>query len=185
MHTVLALIPLLPLLGFVFIGLFGRKVGQARPSPSWPWAWWLCPSLLSVVAFAEPGRRAASRVDYGEWMAVGDLQVPFGLVFDPLSRPDGPGGHRHRRPDPPLFRGLHGPGRGLCALLRLPEPLRVLHADPGAGLLPAPAVRGLGGRGPLQLPAHRLLLRDRRTLRRPASRPSSPTAWATWAWPSA
>ena len=48
--------------------------------------------------------------------------------------------------------------RGLLALLRLPEPLHVLHAGAGAGReLPAD-VRWLGGRRPRLVPADRLLL---------------------------
>ncbi len=72
-----------------------------------------------------------------------------------------PGGHRHRHPHPPLLGGLHVGGGGLCPLLLLPEPVRLLHAHAGAGLVAAAPVRGLGRGRPLQLPPDRLLLRHR------------------------
>ena len=81
MSIVLALIPLLPLLGFVVIGLFGKRLG--KPAVSIVAVGLVTLSfLLAATAFAHGGRLA---VDYAEWMAVGDLKVPFGLVFDPLS----------------------------------------------------------------------------------------------------
>ena len=52
------------------------------------------------------------------------------------------------------------------ALLRLPEPVHRLDADPGAGRLAADAVHRLGGRRPLLLPADRLLVRRRGQRRR-------------------
>jgi NADH-quinone oxidoreductase subunit L len=81
MPIVLALIPLLPLLGFLVIGLFGKKLSRRAVSIVAVGLVALS-FLLTVAAFANGGRLA---VDYAEWMAVGDLKVPFGLVFDPLS----------------------------------------------------------------------------------------------------
>ena len=65
------------------------------------------------------------------------------------------------------------------ALLRLPEPVPVLHAAAGAGPLAAGAVRRLGRRGPGLVPADRLLVRRPGQRRAPARRPSSSTASAT------
>jgi len=86
MPKLLALIPLLPLLGFVSIGLFGRKAG--KPAVSCVAVGLVVLSfVLSAAAFRgladAPGGRIA--VEYAEWLSVGDLKVPFGLVFDPLS----------------------------------------------------------------------------------------------------
>jgi NADH-quinone oxidoreductase subunit L len=83
MQTVLALIPLLPFLGFVFVGFFGRKVGNKTVSIVAVGMVALS-FALSIVAFANLGGERLA-VDYAEWMAVGDLRVPFGLVFDSLS----------------------------------------------------------------------------------------------------
>ena len=71
---------------------------------------------------------------------------------------DDPGGHRHRLSDPRVLHRLHGARQRLLPLLRLPESVRVLHADAGAGEQLRAAVRRLGRRGPVQLPADRLLL---------------------------
>ena len=90
---------------------------------------------------------------------------------------------RHARPL--LLDRLHARRRGLLALLRLPEPLHVLdaHAHPGRQL-PARLPR-LGGRGPVLVPADRLLVPQEERQRRRARRPSSSTASATWASRSA
>ena len=86
MTNLLALIPLLPLFGFVAVGLFGRKAG--RLAVSIVAVGTIAASLvLSIVAFThlsgQPEHRIA--VELAEWMSVGAMKVPFGLVFDPLS----------------------------------------------------------------------------------------------------
>jgi NADH-quinone oxidoreductase subunit L len=83
MNYVLALIPLLPLCGFVLIGLFGKRLD--KPTVSVVAVGLVALSfILSLVAYLNmDGNRIA--VDYGTWMSVGELQIPFGLVFDPLS----------------------------------------------------------------------------------------------------
>ena len=53
---------------------------------------------------------------------------------------------------------LHGRRAGLLALLRLPEPVRLLDAAAGPRRQLRHDVLRLGGRRPLQLPAHRLLV---------------------------
>ena len=63
-------------------------------------------------------------------------------------------GHAH----PHLLDRLHGARRRLLPLLRLPEPVHVLHADADPGEQLCADVRRLGGRGPVLVPADRLLL---------------------------
>ena len=84
MHEILALIPLLPLLGFVFIGLFGKKTGNLTVSIVGVGTVTLS-FILSMVAFTQLTGTARLVAEFGNWMNVGDLRVPFGLVFDPLS----------------------------------------------------------------------------------------------------
>jgi NADH-quinone oxidoreductase subunit L len=86
MPEMLALIPFLPFLGFVFIGLFGKKLGNRVVSiVAVGTVAGSC--ALSIAAFAHLGGAPESRiaVEYADWMTVGALKVPFGLVFDPLS----------------------------------------------------------------------------------------------------
>ncbi len=68
------------------------------------------------------------------------------------------GGHRGRLPHPPVLDGVHEAGRGLLPVLRVPEPVLLCHARPHHGGQPRRALRRLGGRGHVQLPAHRLLV---------------------------
>ena len=75
------------------------------------------------------------------------------------------GARRHRRlgPDPPLLVRLHGRGRGLQALLLLPQLLRLLDAAAGPRRQLPPADRRLGLRRLRLLRADQLLVpaRDR------------------------
>ena len=97
------------------------------------------------------GRRSA---------AASDIQIALGLRPGPAVGGDAAGRHRRRLPDPRLLRRLHGPRAGLRALLRLHEPVHGDDVHAGAGRQPAGAVRRLGGRRALLLPADRLLLRQ-------------------------
>ena len=65
---------------------------------------------------------------------------------------------RRRHVDPHLLHRLHGARRRLLPLLRLHEPVHVLHADAHSGQQLCPDVRWLGGRRPVLVSAHRLLL---------------------------
>src|SRR6185437_9643332 len=76
-----------------------------------------------------------------------------------------PAHHRHgrrrysgRHAHPHLLDWLHGSRGRLLPLLRRDEPLHVFHADAGHGFESRPALRRLGGRGPVQLPAYQFLL---------------------------
>jgi NADH-quinone oxidoreductase subunit L len=86
MEKVAWLIPVLPLLGAAFHGLLGRRLGKGAVTTVALLA--TAGSLvLSLFAFqavlGAPGRRLD--YEYVQWMAAGDLRVPFGLVFDSLS----------------------------------------------------------------------------------------------------
>ena len=59
---------------------------------------------------------------------------------------------------------------GLRALLRVPEPLHLRDARPHPRGQPAAALRRVGGRGALLVPAHRLLVRERRPTPRPGKK---------------
>ena len=82
-----------------------------------------------------------------------------------LSRPafagHAAGGHRRRLPHPHLFRRLHVGRRRLLPLLRLPEPVHVLHADAGAGQQLPADVHRLGRRGTGVVSADRILVHQR------------------------
>ena len=95
---------------------------------------------------------------YFTWIQSGDFRVGFDLSIDRLTAVmllvvTGVGSLIHIYAD-----RLHGARRRLLPLLRLLEPVHVLHADPGAGGQLSAAVRGMGRRGAVQLPADRLLL---------------------------
>jgi len=86
MQRIAWLIPVLPLLGSVFHGLAGKRAGRTAVTAvalGTVGASFLLALAAFFLAKAAPGQR----LDYAyfDWMAVGGLQVPFGLVFDPLS----------------------------------------------------------------------------------------------------
>ena len=100
-------------------------------------------------------------------------------------RAHAPGRHRGGVPHPPLLDRLHARRSGLRALLHLPEPVRVLDGDAGAGRQLPPALRLLGGGRPLLLSADRLLVHAEGGRQTRARRRSSSTASATSASASA
>jgi len=86
MQTFAWLIPVLPLLGSAFHGLVGRRAGKAAVTAV-ALGTMLASLVLSAVLFAAVAAAPERRIDlpYFDWMAVGSLRVPFGLVFDSLS----------------------------------------------------------------------------------------------------
>ena len=80
------LIPILPLIGFLFNGLLGKRVGKGATTFV-ALGVVLGSLLLALSAFfamkGMPDHRLV--LNYGEWMATGSLSVPFGMVVDPLS----------------------------------------------------------------------------------------------------
>jgi len=86
MHKTAWLIPILPLLGSAFHGLLGRKAGKAAVTVV-AMGVMLASLGLAIMAFLAVQAAPGHRLDlfYFDWMAVGGLKVPFGLVLDPLS----------------------------------------------------------------------------------------------------
>jgi len=80
------LIPVLPLLGAAFHGLLGRKVPKAAVTAV-AVGTVAASFVLALLAFFAAKAAPGHRLDYVyfDWMAVGGMHVPFGLVFDPLS----------------------------------------------------------------------------------------------------
>jgi NADH-quinone oxidoreductase subunit L len=80
------LIPVLPLLGFLFNLLLGKRLGKAAVTAAGVGSLALS-FVLSCVLFAAmlhaPGHRL--EIAYGEWMSAGAFSVPLGFVVDPLS----------------------------------------------------------------------------------------------------
>ena len=80
----------------------------------------------------------------------------------PLVGDDDPGRHGYRHVDPYLRDRLHARRSPLRALLRLHEPVRVLHADARPRPEPPRPLPGLGRRGTLLVPVDRFLVREDR-----------------------
>jgi NADH-quinone oxidoreductase subunit L len=80
------LIPVLPLLGAAFHGLLGRRAGKAVVTTV-ALGTVLGSLVLAIAAFFAAKAAPDHRLDlfYFDWVAVGRLRVPFGLVIDPLS----------------------------------------------------------------------------------------------------
>ena len=176
--TPLWLIPLLPFLGAVTNAIFGRRSRAAALR-----ARALSKRLhigsfgVTAVAVGRDARRVRARAwrtspsssrsspahrylySHGwQMVRIGSLDVNFSFAMDPLSARDDADHHRRRLAHPHLRRLVHGDGAGLLALLHVPEPLRLLDVAPRPrGQLHRDVLR-LGGRRPLQLPAHRLLV---------------------------
>jgi NADH-quinone oxidoreductase subunit L len=80
------LIPILPLLGSAFLGLFGKKIGKplvAVVAVSAVAASFVLALAALFAMQAAPGQRI--ELTYFEWMSVDTLRVPMGLTIDPLS----------------------------------------------------------------------------------------------------
>src|SRR5574337_1343743 len=82
------LIPIIPLVGSLIVGLMGRRMPRsvvtviACGAP-------LLSLLLSLTAFVHllqiPAEERLLRASLGSWIASGDFSVSFGFLFDPLS----------------------------------------------------------------------------------------------------
>ena len=86
MQKIAWLIPILPLAGSAFHGLLGRRAGKAAVTAV-ALGTVFASLALSAALFLAAKAAPEHRLDYVyfDWMAVGGLKVPFGLVFDPLS----------------------------------------------------------------------------------------------------
>jgi NADH-quinone oxidoreductase subunit L len=79
-----ALIPLLPLAGFLYIILFGK--GMAKKLVGWIASGAVLGAfILSAVMFSTQLHGVASEVNLFNWIVAGDLQVSMGFIVDPLS----------------------------------------------------------------------------------------------------
>lgn len=86
MHTTTWLIPLLPLFGAAFIGLLGKRLG--RPAVAvlgvGVVALAFCLTLRIFLAADQAPSHQVESLSF-TWMSTGNLRIPMGLVFDPLS----------------------------------------------------------------------------------------------------
>lgn len=78
-----ALVPLLPLIGVLINGLFGAKIKDRAHLIAVPAAGLSC--LVAFVVFFQTLGGATLDWDVYSWLKVGDLTVPIGFLVDPLS----------------------------------------------------------------------------------------------------
>ena len=121
--------------------------------------------LISLFAFAELLGPEGPRVRVDNlytWIGAGKFSAEASFLLGSDLGGDDPRGHLRGFPDPRLLDRLHGrrsSGRhGVPALLLLPEPLHLLHADAGSRRQPLGDVPGLGGGGPVLVPVDRFLV---------------------------
>ena len=96
--------------------------------------------------------------NYFTWFQAGGLKVPVGTLVDPLSMTMCLFITGRQHADPPVLHRVHEGRPRLLEVLHLPEPLRLLHAPPGAGGTTCSHLRRVGGRRRLLLLARRLLV---------------------------
>ena len=140
------LIPLFPLAGAALMLFFGRRLPNVGVNA-------ICVGsvfLSMIYAFgavaqmiARPVAQRVAEVVLFDWVPAGamhtisghvvNFNAQWGMLLDPLSCGDALRGDRRRVPDSRLFHRLHGARGRLLPLLRLSEPVHVLHADAGAG----------------------------------------------------
>jgi NADH-quinone oxidoreductase subunit L len=80
------LVPLLPLLGFAFIGILNRRLSPSVSSIA-GCATVLASFIISVGIFIELQDAATASVTYTyfDWINAGSLRIPFSFLVDPLS----------------------------------------------------------------------------------------------------
>ena len=129
--SLLTLIVVLPLVGFVLNGLAGNRLGKRFVSAvgcGLP----IASFVLTAKCFLDlrGGRlRAARRRPRSPGRQIGDGTFDGRLlVRSQLERGHDPGRDRRRLADPRLLDRLHARGPELRALLRVPQPLPLLHA---------------------------------------------------------
>ena len=156
----LTVIVLLPLLGFVLNGLAGNRLGKGFVST--------VGCGLPILAFVATVKcfldlQAAGGMPLIEtaytWAVIDHQAFEVSFYFDRLTAVmalivTGVGSLIHV-----YSIGYMDGGRELRAVLRLPEPLPLRHADRWCWPTAPRAVRGLGGRGARLVPADRLLVR--------------------------
>lgn len=78
-----ALIPLLPLLAFIIIGLFGHIIKDRAHLIAVPAVW--LSFLISLMAFSDVGSGQALEIPLYTWADSGDLSIRIGLYVDQLT----------------------------------------------------------------------------------------------------
>ncbi len=188
-------IPLLPFIGFLVNNFGARKLPEkvigAVASLAMLAAFGVSVIAVSQLASLPAEEREISQTIY-TWIGSADFQVPLGLRLDPLSAlmilvVTGIGFLIHVYSTAYM---IEEESYRVRALLRVPQPLRRVHAGACARRQLLRAVRRLGRCGPLLVPAHRLLVQEASLQRMPARKRSSSIASATWrscsacCWPS-
>ena len=151
------IIPVLPLLAFVIIGMFLHR---------WP-KWAATVSILAIglamlysllvaleVFSAQPGEVFVMAVP---WLNMPGLQVNMGILID-FEHGDAFGGNHRSIAGTGLFFGVYGGRPGVCQLFRLPEHFCRFHAGPGLIQQFRKGLCLLGIGGALLLFADRLLV---------------------------
>ena len=157
------LIPISPLLGAVINGIFGKRlsksvigiIGAGTVALSF---------LISLGAFLQMLRTPDSAMpivrNYFAWIQAGDVSGEFRIPARSSVRPDDSDRDRRRISDSRLLHRLHARRFRVLSILRLPEPVHVLHAHARSReQLPAD-VRRLGRRRTVFVSADRVLVRQ-------------------------
>ena len=131
--------------------LAGHGHGRRRRSSS---------SVRRVHRAARPARPHLRRYTLFTWIPAGRLPRRRRLPARPAVDHHDPVHHRHRRADPPVLDRVHARRPEVLEVLPLPEPVRLLDADAGAGRQPAAHLPRLGGRRHLLLLPHLVLVRE-------------------------
>ncbi len=91
-ETVIPLVPILPLLGALILGLFGKKIYNKFGENATGVLGCLMPGIAAVIAFTcfyaltrlDPDARIF-QIHLGDWMSVADVQIKWAFRYDPLS----------------------------------------------------------------------------------------------------
>ena len=178
-----------PLAGFLLAGSFGRALGD-RFAFTTTIAFMLLASVcaeanLLDVLYADP---QPDPVVLGTWFDIGGFHLDWALRRDTLSSVM----VAMVAPVATLIHiysvGYMAHEEALVPLLRLSLAVQLCHADAGHREQPGPVVLRLGGRGPRELPADRLLVRsperqpccDEGVHREPRRRPVLPPSASRW-----
>lgn len=82
-------IPLLPLIGFLFNILFGKKINSEKISGIIGSVFVFIPFLIGVITFFElfslPPESRKIILNYFNWIATGNLEINYSFLIDPLS----------------------------------------------------------------------------------------------------
>ena len=146
-------------------GQAAAEGGLGRPWRRSPDAGLVCRLASSPSWRCSAGRRQSRAVEQTlyTWISSGDLSSTLTLPRRSAVVGDDSGHHRHRLADSHLLDRLHARGdrQRVRALLLVPEPVRRVHAGAGARRELPGAVRRLGRRRPLLVPADRLLVQKK------------------------